>query len=102
MKKIGLTCNTVLKRYGIDRGLEICKESGFDAIDFGFGSYTLKADLGGREMPVLKLHITGGAAVQMTAIAADAVSVHVGGAAAGNDDLHKNPSCNARIHIHPL
>jgi sugar phosphate isomerase/epimerase len=42
MKKIGLTCNTVLKRYGIDRGLEICKESGFDAIDFGFGSYTLK------------------------------------------------------------
>lgn len=42
MKKIGLTCNVVLKRYGIDRGLEICKESGFDAIDFGFGSYTLK------------------------------------------------------------
>jgi sugar phosphate isomerase/epimerase len=32
----------VLERYGIDRGLEICKESGFDAIDFGFGSYTLK------------------------------------------------------------
>ena len=45
------------------------------------GSYTLKADLGGREMPVLKLHITGGAAVEMTAIAADAVSVHVDGAA---------------------
>ena len=42
MKKIGLTCNAVLKRYGIDRGLEICKESGFDAIDFGFGAYTLK------------------------------------------------------------
>jgi sugar phosphate isomerase/epimerase len=42
MKKIGFTCNAVLKRYGIDRGLEICKESGFDAIDFGFGSYTLK------------------------------------------------------------
>lgn len=41
MKKIGLTCNVVLKRYGIDRGLEICKESGFDAIDFGFGGYTL-------------------------------------------------------------
>ena len=45
------------------------------------GSYTLKADLGGGEMPVLKLHITGGAAVQMIAIAADAVSVHVDGAA---------------------
>lgn len=45
------------------------------------GSYSLKADLGGKEMPVLKLHITGGAAVQMTDIDADAVSVHVDGAA---------------------
>lgn len=41
MKRIGLTCNAVTKRYGIDRGLEICKESGFDAIDFGLGGYTL-------------------------------------------------------------
>ena len=45
------------------------------------GSYALKANLGGKEMPVLKLHITGGAAVQMTDIDADAVSVHVDGAA---------------------
>lgn len=42
MKKIGLTCNAVTRRYGIDRGLEICKESGFDAIDFGLGGYTLR------------------------------------------------------------
>ena len=45
------------------------------------GSYALKANLGGKEMPVLKLHIIGGAAVQMTDIDADAVSVHVDGAA---------------------
>ena len=45
------------------------------------GSYTLKADRGGMQTSVLKLHITGGAAVQMTDIAADAVSVHVDGAA---------------------
>ena len=45
------------------------------------GSYSLKANLGGKEMPVLKLHIIGGAAVQMTDIDADAVSVHVNGAA---------------------
>ena len=45
------------------------------------GSYALKANEGGRQNPVLKLHITGGAAVQMTDIDADAVSVHVDGAA---------------------
>jgi hypothetical protein len=45
------------------------------------GSYALKANEGGRQNTVLKLHITGGAAVQMTDIDADAVSVHVDGAA---------------------
>lgn len=45
------------------------------------GSYTLTADAGGKENPALILHITGGAAVQMTDIAAEAVSVCVAGAA---------------------
>ena len=41
MKKIGISCRTLIKRYGIDRGLEICKESGFDAVDFGLETYKL-------------------------------------------------------------
>ncbi len=41
MKKIGLSCKSVLKRYGVDAGLELIKRSGFDAIDFGLESYKL-------------------------------------------------------------
>ena len=41
MKKIGISCSALILRYGIDRGLEICKESGFDAVDFGLESYKL-------------------------------------------------------------
>ena len=33
-QKIGISCHYILATYGIERGLEICKESGFDAIDF--------------------------------------------------------------------
>lgn len=40
MKKIGLSCSRLIKTYGIDRGLEICKKAGFDAVDFGL-DYTL-------------------------------------------------------------
>jgi len=41
MKKIGISCRKILDRYGIDRGLEIIKKSGFDAIDFGLECYKL-------------------------------------------------------------
>ena len=41
MKKIGISCRALVKRYGIDRGLEICKESGLDAVDFNLEAYRL-------------------------------------------------------------
>ena len=41
MKKIGISCRALLVQYGIDRGLEIVKESGFDAVDIGLGGYPL-------------------------------------------------------------
>ena len=41
MRKIGISCAALIKKYGIDRGLEICKESGFDAVDFGLEIYHL-------------------------------------------------------------
>ena len=41
MKKIGISCRAVLAQYGIDRGLEICRESGFDAVDIGLTGYSL-------------------------------------------------------------
>ena len=40
MKKIGISCARFVKNYGIDKGLEICKRAGFDAVDFGL-NYTL-------------------------------------------------------------
>ena len=39
MKKIGISCGAVVRMYGIDRGLEICKESGFDAVDYNLEKY---------------------------------------------------------------
>ncbi len=41
MKKIGISCRRILSCYGIDRGLEICKRSGFDAVDFGLEAYNI-------------------------------------------------------------
>lgn len=45
------------------------------------GNHALQADLGGEEISALKLQITGGAAVDMKNIAAEAVTVEVDGAA---------------------
>lgn len=41
MKKIGISCKGVLKRYGTSGGFEILKRCGFDAVDFGLESYKL-------------------------------------------------------------
>ena len=41
MKKIGISCQALIKRYGIERGLEICKRSGFDAVDYSLEIYGL-------------------------------------------------------------
>ncbi|MBE6658914.1 MAG: hypothetical protein E7604_10805 [Ruminococcaceae bacterium] len=45
------------------------------------GSHTLRADHGGVAVPALNLHITGGAAAEMSGIAAETVTVRVDGAA---------------------
>lgn len=34
MKKIGISCETIVIKYGYEKAFEICKESGFDAVDF--------------------------------------------------------------------
>ena len=43
MKKIGISCSALVRQYGYERGLEICKESGFDAVDFGVNAHSLKS-----------------------------------------------------------
>ena len=49
-KRIGLSCQTLVKMYGVDRAFAICKESGFDAVDFNLESYRLgDAVYGGSE-----------------------------------------------------
>jgi len=50
MKKIGISCQRILAKYGIERGLEIIRESGFDAVDFSMERYKLgDAVYGGSE-----------------------------------------------------
>ena len=39
MKKIGLSIGALQARYGIERALQICAESGFDAVDLNLKSY---------------------------------------------------------------
>lgn len=45
MKKIGISCAQIVSRFGIERGLEICKKSGFDAVDFGLEDYHTKSSV---------------------------------------------------------
>lgn len=39
MKKIGISIGALQNFYGVERALEICAESGFDAVDFNLKSY---------------------------------------------------------------
>lgn len=39
MKKIGISIGALQARYGLERALEICAESGFDAVDFNLKAY---------------------------------------------------------------
>ena len=41
MKKISINILDAVNRYGLDRAFEICKKSGFDAIDYDIGRYPL-------------------------------------------------------------
>ena len=50
MKKIGLSMSPVRRRYGWERAMEICKKSGFDAIDFNLECYNVDDEIyGGSE-----------------------------------------------------
>ena len=42
MKKISINIGTAVNKYGVDRAFEICKRSGFDAVDFNVGDYPLE------------------------------------------------------------
>lgn len=48
MKKISINISTAVNKYGLDRAFEICKRSGFDALDdIGYqGTYNLELALG--------------------------------------------------------
>lgn len=56
MKKIGISCQALIKRYGVDRGLEICKESGFDAVDFGLEIYNIGDQIYGGSDDIFEEH----------------------------------------------
>lgn len=37
--KLSISCFDIVQKYGIKRGLQICKESGFDAVDYNLDCY---------------------------------------------------------------
>lgn len=41
MRKLSISCSAIVRRYGIEKGFEICKRSGFDAVDFDLEAYNL-------------------------------------------------------------
>ena len=43
MRKIGISCGPVVRTYGLEKGFEIIKRSGFDAVDFDLMRYKLNA-----------------------------------------------------------
>lgn len=46
--KLGISCGTIVSRYGYEKAFELCKKSGFDAVDFDlecFGNYDSKNDI---------------------------------------------------------
>lgn len=59
MKKIGISCAGVLKRYGFERGLEICKESGFDAVDISLEGYYPGDEIYGGSEDAFVSHFAG-------------------------------------------
>lgn len=56
MKKIGISCGKIVQRYGIDRALEICKASGFDAVDFSLEAYKLSDKIYGGSLDAFESH----------------------------------------------
>ena len=43
--KLGISCSAIVNKYGIERGFGICREAGFDTVEFGLTGY------GNRELP---------------------------------------------------
>lgn len=56
MKKIGISCKSILKRYGLEGGLELIKRSGFDAVDFGLEVYNFEDDIYGGSDDAFESH----------------------------------------------
>ncbi len=45
MKKLSININAAIQIYGLDRAFEICKRSGFDAIDYSLNKYPLESGI---------------------------------------------------------
>lgn len=43
MKKIGISCQGLVRQYGCEKAFAICKESGFDAVDYGLTGFSMNS-----------------------------------------------------------
>ena len=56
MKKIGISCGKICRRLGVDRALELCKRSGFDAVDFNLEGYDVGDAVYGGSLDAFESH----------------------------------------------
>lgn len=59
MRKIGISAGGLCRLYGIERGLEICKESGFDAVDFNLEMFKLGDEVYGGSEDAFESYFNG-------------------------------------------
>lgn len=58
MKKIGISCGRIVAKYGAKEALEICKRSGFDAVDFDLNTHSLGDGIYGGSDDAFEAHFT--------------------------------------------
>ena len=59
MKRIGISCGKLCRTFGVERGLEICKESGFDSVDFSLEMFKLGDEVYGGSEDAFESYFNG-------------------------------------------
>lgn len=60
--KLGISCGAILKKYGFERGFAICRESGFDTVEFslsGYGNRAFPGDIYNASADEFEAHFAG-------------------------------------------
>ena len=58
MKKIGISCRKIVKEFGLEKGFELIKSAGFDAVDFSLEPYKVGDKVYGGSLDEFESHFT--------------------------------------------